>query len=786
MTAGDHFGASVPRAEDPQLLTGQGRFVDDIEMPGMLEAAFVRSPHAHARIEAIDLSAARRMPGVVDILVFDDLRPHLTQDRIPIQLRGSALPPDCTQTPLASGEVCFVGEAIALVVATSRYRAEDAADAVMVDFEILDAVADCREALKPGAPLVRSWSSAGDNVLTRIEQSYGDIEAAFEAASGTVEVTLHQHRGGAHSIEGRGVVAAHDAGGDVTTLWSSTQTSHEVRAFLMEMLDLDENQIRVVAPDVGGGFGAKFAVYPEEIVLGLATRLLGRPIKWIEDRREHFLCAVQNRDQHWDMRVAHDADGRILGARGTMIHDQGAYTPQGVNLPYNASTSYPGPYVLPAYHLDVAVVETNKSPSMPVRGAGYPEGCFAMERSMDAIARKLGIDRAEVRMRNLVKPEQIPYALPLRTRSGSQIVYDSGDFVETMKTAMEAIDHAGFPARQAAARAEGRYLGIAICNGMKGTGRGPFESATVRIGRTGRVSVYTGAMAMGQGLKTVLSQICADEIGVDPADVKVISGDTATIPLGLGGFASRQTVTAGSSTHLAARAVREKALAAAALLLQASPGELDITGGVVHRRDGDIGSGVSLRRISEMLGGDPGYAIIGDMEPGLESYQSFMPKGLTYALGCHAVEVEVDPATCGVRILRYVAVNDCGRAVNPRLVEGQIVGGVAHGIGNALYEWMQYDETGQPTTTNLGEYLLVTAPEVPRIEVTLLEYPSALNPIGVKGVGEAGCVPAAPAILSAVEDALSPFGAVVAQTPLTPARMFDLIRGPAGRDGVMA
>jgi carbon-monoxide dehydrogenase large subunit len=458
-----------------------------------------------------------------------------------------------------------------------------------------------------------------------------------------------------------------------------------------------------------------------------------------------------------------------------MIHDEGAYTPQGVNLPYNASTAYPGPYVLPAYEIEVLVVETNKVPAMPVRGAGYPEGAFAMERTMDAIARHLGLDRTTVRMRNLIQPSQLPYTSPLKSRSGSAVMYDSGDFVETMRVALDAIGYDSFPARQQAARGEGRYLGIAVANGVKGTGRGPFESSLVRVGRSGKVSVYTGAAAMGQGLKTALSQICAEALGVDPKDISVKSGDTATIPMGLGGYASRQTVTAGSSTHLAAKEVRAKALTVAGFLLQTAPEDLDIADGKILRRGSLQDTGVTLRQLAEALSGDPGYSIPGHFQPGLESYQNFMPKGLAYAMASHAVEVEVDPRTARVRINRYIVVNDCGRAVNPMMVEGQILGGVAHGIGNALYEWMGYDENAQPVTTNFGEYLLVTAPEVPRIDVKLLEYPSTLNPIGVKGVGEAGTVPAAAAIVSAVENALTPFGVSIGETPILPSRLFELL-----------
>jgi carbon-monoxide dehydrogenase large subunit len=530
----------------------------------------------------------------------------------------------------------------------------------------------------------------------------------------------------------------------------------------------------VVTPDVGGGFGSKFVMYPEEIVIPLASRLLRRPVKWIEDRREHFLAAIQERDQYWDLDVAFTGEGRLLGIRGRMIHDQGAYTPQGINLPYNASTALPGPYVLPAYELLALVAETNKVPVLPVRGAGYPEAAFAMERVLDRVAQALGLDPVLVRSINLVPPEKMPYVTPLKSRSGSAVAYDSGDFPATMQSVLDTIDYAGFAARQHAARAQGRFLGIGVANGMKGTGRGPFESALVRIGRSGRVALYTGAMPMGQGIKTALAQICAEQLGIRPDEVSVTAGDTATIPLGQGGFASRQTVTAGSSTHLAAKAVREKALAVAAHLLEAAVEDLALRDGRIEVR-GVPGHGITLRAVAEALSGDPGYAIPGKFEPGLESFQNFMPQSLTYGMSSHAVEVEIDPELAQIRILRYVVANDCGRAINPMIVEGQIVGGVAHGIGNALFEWMGYDSEAQPVTTNFAEYLLATATEVPRIEVKLLEYPSPLNPLGVKGVGEAGCVPAAAAVIAAVENGLASFGVLIDETPILPARLFTLL-----------
>jgi aerobic carbon-monoxide dehydrogenase large subunit len=767
-----YIGHSVKRIEDHPLLTGAGRFVADLRLPDTLEAAFVRSPHAHAAIRGIDTSAALRCPGVHAVLTLADLIPLLAQERLPLQFRTAQLPPDITPLVLAKDEVAFVGEAVAVVVAQTRYLAEDAAALVAVDYEPLPAASDCRQALEPGAP--RAHRGRAGNVLVEFRQAYGDVEDAFARAPRRSGVGLKQHRGGAHSIEGRGALAAYDGNEDRLTLWSSTQLAHEMRAFLMTLLRLDENQLRVVAPDVGGGFGAKFVMYPEEVTLAASCLLLRRPIRWIEDRREHFLAAIQERDQYWDLEVAFDNDGRLLGVRGEMLHDEGAYTPQGINLPYNASTALPGPYVLPAYQLDVRVVETNKVATMPVRGAGYPEGAFAMERLLDAIADELGLERAEVRRRNLVPPEKMPYVSPLKTRAGSPVALDSGDFPACQRMALEAIDYAGFASRQRHARAEGRYLGLGVGNGVKGTGRGPFESGIVRIGRSGRISVYTGAMPMGQGIKTALAQICAEQFGVAPDTVAVAAGDTAVIPYGQGGFASRQTVTAGSAVHLAASAVRDKALKVAAHLLEVGVSDLELRDGRIEIA-GAPGSGLTLREVAEAVSGVPGYAMPGKFEPGLESMQSFLPSALTYGGGCHAVELEVDIGTCGIRILRYVVVNDSGRVINPMMVEGQLTGGAAHGIGNALFEWMGYDDQAQPVTTTFADYLMPSATEVPNIEVKLAEFPSPLNPLGVKGVGESGCVPAAGAIVSAIENALSPFGIRISEYPVTPARLFALL-----------
>jgi carbon-monoxide dehydrogenase large subunit len=765
-------GRRVLRIEDGPLVRGDGRFVDDLKFAGMLEAAFVRSPHAHAGIRGIDAAKALRLPGVHAVFAQSDIAPLLTAERLPLQFRTDQLPSDVAPFVLAKDEVAFVGEAVAIVVAQSRAIAEDAAALVDVDYEPLRAVSDCRAALRPGAPLAHRRKAS--NLLIEFRQGYGDIAAAFARATHTARVSLKQHRGGAHSMEGRGAVAVYDRNEDRLTLWTSTQLAHEVRAFLMRLLSLDENRIRVVAPDVGGGFGAKFVLYPEEVVVATSCLRLRRPIKWVEDRREHFCAAVQERDQYWELEVGFDHEGCVLGVRGELIHDQGAYTPQGLNLPYNASTGVPGPYILPAYELRVKVVETNKVATMPVRGAGYPEAAFAMERVLDQIARELKLDRSEVRRRNLVPAEKMPYVTPLKTRAGSPVAYDSGDFPRCLDMALDAIDYAGFAERRRGAREQGRYLGIGIGNGVKGTGRGPFESGIVRIGRSGRISVYTGAMPMGQGIRTALAQICAEQFAVLTDTVTVVAGDTAVIPYGQGGFASRQTVTAGSSVHLAAVAVREKVLNVAAHLLETGVEDLELRDGRVEVV-GAPGSGLSLREVAEAVSGVPGYSMPGKFEPGLESMQSFLPNALTYGMGCHAVEVEVDVETGRVRILHYVVVNDSGKLINPMIVEGQLVGGTAHAIGNALYEWMGYDDGAQPLTTTFADYLLPSSTEVPNIELHFLQSPSPLNPLGVKGVGESGCVPAAGAIVAAVEDAVSPFGITIGEYPVTPAKLFGLI-----------
>ena len=778
--SGGFVGASFKRIEDEALLTGRGRYVDDLDMPGLLEAAFVRSPHPHARIVSVDTTAAREFPGVRAVFSHEDLAAVLTSNVIPSDHRTWDFPDTAQPLVLAEDETCYVGEPIAVVIADSRYTAEDAAAMVEIEYEPLPSVSDCRDALAPGAPTVHR--AAPDNVVREIRTEYGDCDAAFAAAPHVFSVSLKQHRGGAHSIEPRGLVARHEPGTDQMTVWISTQAPHRIRNQLVELLDADEHRVRVVVPDVGGGFGGKNILYADEAATVAAARLLGEPVKWIEDRREHFLASIQERDQYWDLEVATDGEGRLLGVRGRVIHDQGARTLLALHVPHNSSIAVPGPYLLPSYRIDVIVAETNKVGTIPVRGAGYPEGTFAMERLLDAVARGLGLDRAEVRRRNLVPGDRIPYELPMKTREGTPIIYESGDFPEVQRRAMEAADYDGFTARQAQARATGRYIGLGIANMTKVTGRGPFETALVRIGRSGRVMLHTGAIAMGQGTRTTLAQICAGHLGIDPEDVTVVAGDTAGVPNGIGGFGSRQTVTAGGSTHVAALELREKAIRAASHQLEAAEEDLELAGGAVRVR-GVPELSVTLKDLARALSGMKGYSRPKGMAPSLEATADFLPHDVTYGFATHVVEAEVDPGTGGVRILRYVIANDSGRIVNPMLADGQLQGGAAHGIGNALFEWMGYDEHGQPVVTTLADYLLPTATEVPNFEIIHCEYPSTLNPLGVKGIGEAGTIPAAAAVVAAVEDALGPFSVRIGEAPIAPARLVELMEEAAGAAG---
>jgi aerobic carbon-monoxide dehydrogenase large subunit len=759
------IGLSIPRIEDEPLLRGRGCFVDDIELPDLRHASFVRSPHAHAAIRGIDTSAAIALPGIHAVLTLDDLAPVLRQRRMKRHSNSGTKLDKVWPFALADREVCYVGEPVAIVIGESRYVTEDAAALVLVDYDVLDPVLDCRSSGLHGSPLVRTELTA--NVVATYRVGYGKIDEAFATAAHVFHQEIKQCRGGAHPIEGRGIVAEYRHADDSLLVSASTQKAHDLKYSISSLLGLPDNRIRVMTPDVGGGFGAKLCVYSEDIAVAAAAKLLKCAIKWIEDRQEHFTNAVQERDQIWTLDVATDDNGRIAGIRGTLTHDQGAYALQDVNLPYNSASALTGPYVVPAFEMQVDVVLTNKTPVSSVRGAGYPQSTFAIERLMDRIACELDLDRAEVRRRNLIAAEDMPYEKPVKARSGVAITYDSGDYPASQAAALKAAGWDDFSRRKAAARVDGRYIGIGIANAVKGTGRGPFESGLVRIDSTGQISVYTGAAQMGQGLRTALAQICASEFGLEARDINVVAGDTATVPLGLGGFASRQLITAGSSVLLASRTVAAKAKTLASHLLEADEGDLQLSEGAVHVV-GAKDMGVSLAELARILQGAPGYSFPPGMDPGLDATSNFRTDALAYANACHVVEVEVDIETGGITLLKYLALQDAGRLINPMIVDGQIKGGIVHGISNGIFERLAYDDNGQPLTTNLADYLLPTATELPMIETIYTESPSPLNPLGAKGVGEVGTVPAAAAVISAIEDALSDFKIRISEVPISP------------------
>jgi carbon-monoxide dehydrogenase large subunit len=775
------IGARVERSEDPRLLKGQGEFVDDLKLPGMLQACFVRSAHAHARINRIDTAAAKALPGVHAVLTADDLPASLRNTRLPMLLPNPALKDAMTQLPLARQEVCFVGEAVAVVIADTRYIAEDAAALVDVDYDSLPVASDLRTAAADGAPAHLGRS----NKAAVFQVGYGDVDAAFAGAAHVFREELWQHRGCGHAIECRGVAAEYSRAHGALTVWSSTQAPHIAKRTLAMLLQRNPETIRVIAPDVGGGFGPKLIFYPEEIVIAAAAEIVGRPVKWVEDRREHFLTTTQERDQLWAAEIAVDADGKLRGVRGTMVHDTGAYLPWGIVTPYITATTVPGPYVLPAYRMDVTVAYTNKVATTPVRGAGRPQAVFAMERLMDRAARELKIDPAELRRRNLIQKEQMPYAVGLTFRDGKPVTYDSGDYPATHAKALELARYGDFVRRQRLARADGRYIGIGIGLYVEGTGLGPFEGVTVRVLENGKVYVSSGAASQGQGHKTMFQQIVAEQLGVAMEDVVVTIGDTAAIAMGVGTFASRITPNAGPSALLAAQNVRAQALKLAARVLEADEGDLSIDNGEV-----EVGTGnrrrISLGELARRAQGLPGFSFALGETPGLEHTSYFTPAQAAYCNGTHVAEVEVDLATGGVQILHYAVAHDSGTLINPLMVDGQIQGGVAHGIGNALFEWMGYDENAQPLTTNFADYLLPMSTDVPKVASAHIETPSPLNPLGAKGAGEGGTIPAAACIVAAVENALEPFGVHLTEAPITPERIVELLRRSPAYETVAA
>jgi carbon-monoxide dehydrogenase large subunit len=772
-----YLNARVRRNEDARLLTGRARFVDDVQRPGMLHVAFVRSDYAHARLRNVDVSAARGRRGVVAVYTFADLGDYGKPAPLlvpPPPIPGLVFHP-CTHRALASDKVRYVGEPIAMVVAESRYVAEDAVHDVVVDVDPLEAVAGVEAALQPDAPRVHEHLQS--NAAAHVVQRKGDYAAARARADAIVGRRFGYDRGAAAALENRCVVADWDAQAEELIIWDTTQAPIPIRNGLAARLGLLESQVRVVAPFVGGGFGPKIMMfYPEELLVPWASIRLARPVKWTEDRQENFYATTQERGQVHDAEMALTCDGRILGVRDSFLFDTGAYDPYGLTIPINTQCTLLGPYDIPHYHSEFTAVFTNKPIVTPVRGAGRQHGVFVSERLLDLAARELGIDRVEIRKRNLLGPDRFPHNHEIMFQDSAPLVYDSGDYLPALEQAAAMIGYDEL-ARNAEQRRTGeRRVGVGIACYVEGTGIGPYEGARVTVEPSGKVRVATGVGTQGQGHYTVFAQLVADVLGVGVEDVQVVTGDTREFQWGTGTFASRGAVVAGSACHAAAMSVREKVLKLAGDLLAAHADELELAGSRVSVR-GSSGRSISLAELAANANPLRG-AVRPGTEPGLESTAYFGPDRGSTASGVHAMVVDVDVETATVKVKRYLVVHDCGRIINPLLVEGQIHGGVAQGIGNAFYEQLVYDEQGQLLNASLMDYLLPTATDVPSIETAHRETPSPFNPLGLKGVGEAGCIPTGAAFAQAVEDAL---GIEILEIPLSPNRLFSLIQQAARR-----
>jgi CO/xanthine dehydrogenase Mo-binding subunit len=770
------FGERVQRSEDERLLRGLGRYTDDLD-EGALEGCFVRSPLAHARVTSIDVEAARQAPGVHAVYTAGDL-PFGDMD-LPLLIPHPALTQGRTQRCLASEVVRYAGEAVAFVVAEDRYLAEDAADLVEVEYEPLPVVATL-EASAQGHPLVHQDVPA--NLAAELLQESGDVDSGLAAAPRRRHLRFRYERGAANPMEARAVWARWDSRERRLTVYDSTQSPTAIRGGLAVLFGLPETAVEVIAPDVGGGFGPKIMLfYPDELLVPFAAMDLGRPVKWTEDRREHFTAVNQERAQIHEVDVGYDDDGRLHGLDVDFVHDAGAYTPYGIILPIITAAQLPGPYRVPNYRVRFRDLYTNLTPTSPYRGAGRPHACFVMERVMDTIAADLGLERAEVRRRNLIQPDQFPYETGILWQDGNRAVYDSGDYPGLLEECLRLLGP----------RPAGDHVGMGLGVYVEGTGVGPYEGAHVQVLVSGKVVAHTGIPSQGQGHATVFAQVVADALGVDVADVEVRSGDTRRFQWGVGTFASRSAVTAGNAMHVAAGLVAEKAKRIASEHLEVDPEDLELSGGAVRVR-GTPDRAVPLSALAIMsnplryaFGGGaeiatqfrprarPGPPLQDGEQPGLEASGFYSPPGSTWASGAHAAYVHVDPETYRLQVLRYVVVHDCGRVINPLILEGQVEGGVAQGIGGAFYEHLAYDEEGQLRNASFMEFLIPYATEVPELVVGHLETPSPLNPLGVKGAGEAGVIPVGAVIAAAIEEAI---GVPVTEMPLSPLKLFELQR----------
>ncbi len=775
-----YFGAPVRRNEDHKLLTGQALFVDDVELPDLAHAAFLRSQVAHARIKRIDVTGARQRPGVIAVYTADDLGDYWQPG--PLLVPPPPIPGivfnQRTQVPLARDKVRHVGEPLAVVIAESRYIAEDALADIEVELETLPAVVDLERALAPGTTLVHD--DLRSNVAAHARQAKGDYAAAAKRASHIVRRRLRYDHGASSPMETRGVVAQWDGRAGQLTVWDTTQGPVFVRNGLAGMLGLSERQVRVIAPFVGGGFGPKMMLfYPEEVIVPWVAMALQRPVKWIEDRLEHFVATTHERSQIHDAEMALDGDGRILGVKDVFLHDTGAYDPYGLTVPINSQCTLLGPYVVPNYDSTFTAVFTTLPIVTPYRGAGRQHGVFVIERLLDIAAHELGIDRIEIRRRNFIPPDAFPYNNEIIYQDFAPLEYDSGNYEPVLDKALAAIDYREFIANeQPRLRAQGRHVGVGIACYVEGTGIGPYEGARIQVQSNGKVSVATGIGTQGQGHFTSFAQIVADQVGVDVRDVDIVTGDTDRFHWGAGTFASRGAVVAGNAVNEAAKVVREKILRLASEHFECAEADLVLENGQVAIV-GVPGRAIRLGELA-MKANPMRGAVRPGTEPGLEATQYFGPPRGATASGVHAMIVEVDPETLMLEIHKYVVVHDCGTVINPLILAGQIHGGVAQGIGNAFYEKLVFDDDGQLLNASLADYLLPTALEVPRTELDHTVTASPLNPLGIKGAGEAGAIPVGPLFAQAIEDALGlPARNIeLLEIPLNPSMLWELTARP--------
>jgi aerobic carbon-monoxide dehydrogenase large subunit len=747
------IGRSVPRLEDRPLLLGRGRFAADISFPNQWHMRVVRSPAAHGKIMSIDSEAARRLPGVHAVWTHEDVAhiPH-----IPFRLTGLKALEPYQQPVLAKDVVRYVGEPVAVIFAEDQYLAEDAADLVQLSVEPLRATVS---AVEPPASYEDQLTTEADV----LKKNYGDVDAAFREAHAVVSLDLSVGRHSGVPLETRGAIARYDEAHDILELRGAAKVPHWNRDTIARMLRRNTESVQLYEGHVGGGFGIRGELYPEDVLACAAALKFRRPIKWIEDRREHFIAANHSREQHHRVRAAIDAQGCILAIEDEFFHDNGAYMrTHAATVPDLAAAMLPGPYRVPAYRAIGHIRLTNKTPCGTYRAPGRYESTFVRERLLDAIAAEVGADKVEIRKRNLISKKAMPYSLGLDTL-GTKIVYDSGDYALLLEKALKAAHWEELKEQLRKRRKNGEKVGAGVAMFVEKSGLGPFDTVRIEVKPDGVVEVITGVASIGQGVETVIAQICADTLGVDYANVRVIHGQTDRIARGMGAFASRVTVMCGEATRLAATKLRARVLEAAAELMQTTAESLDIVNGEIVRANAP---GPSMP-IAEVARTQP---------DGLSAEDTFESTHMVYPYGVHVAAVRVDAEIGDVAIERYVIAYDIGKAVNPKLVEGQIAGGLAQGIGGALLEEFRYDEAGEPLSVTFADYLMPTAREVPEISILVCEdAPSPLNPLGLKGAGEGGANPVGAAIASAIDDALQRPGAVT-QLPITPQRLKAILR----------